>query len=318
MALDHQEIKKKHRSRFLLVGLLIIIVAGGSIIAFMIYMQNQQVPTSTTSTSLTSTGNIDAILKRIVLGRMYQQGSWVLPGETPTSVGQAIAKLDPTYVSGLIRLASTDTLSAQQIADYNTVRNIVLQTSPNAKFDVVLNANQYSSSQQIVSQMQAINSKIHVDIWFFDFFNVGYKSSPDTIEAAISYAHGQGQLISGNDFGDQVPPGSDFATITDNNFVLDLSQISSIKSTYGIPVVVHLNNNPQNGPSTESCVFITDYSTAQRQSYVTQLAQGQASGGYLFMYDVFFPQCPVGTAYDATQDGSMYQTIQNLMSTYNA
>src|SRR5438105_15948905 len=65
-----------------------------------------------------STGGVDlgggggpgtSPFQRIVLGRIYEQSQWTLRSassgaslETPDSVGQALARLRPTYVSGLL------------------------------------------------------------------------------------------------------------------------------------------------------------------------------------------------------------------------
>jgi len=295
----------------------VLIAAGAFAILYLRPMPHHVGNGGSTQTSLVIPSQI---LQRVVLARIYQGATWTLSGETPQSVGSAIAKLDPTYVSGLIRLASTDTLSQQQSNDYKTIRSIVLQTSPTAKFDVVLNAQQYSTPDQMLSQMRDINSKIHVDLWFFDFYYEGYSFSPQTIEAAIGYAHSQGQYVGGNVWGKNIPPGSDFVATDDgvpSQFSLDLERVATLTTDYGIPVLVHLNNNPQNGPSTESCVFMNDWSESQRASYVTSLAQGQGSGGYRYMYNVFFPECPAGVAYDSLTDGSMFSTLTSLMSTYN-
>ena len=264
--------------------------------------------------------------QRIVLARMYQQGDWSIPGVSSQQVASALAALRPTYVSGLIRVAINTSLTQQMISDFNTVRDAVLAVSPNAKFDVELNAEDYSSASQVVGKMQSINQQIHIDIWFFDYYQQGYQAAPQAFAAAVAYAHSQGQLIGGNVGNDVTlpygnltyPQGSDFVAVPDNNFAVSSERIAQLRSqNASIPIFVHINNNPQIGPTAESCVFINNYSYGQRSAYQTSLAEGQSQLGYSYMYAAFFPECPARTSYNFLADGSMQQVIVDLLATYN-
>jgi hypothetical protein len=289
--------------------------------------QTSTVSTSSTSSSATTTASsshsesFSSIFQRVVVARVYQGSNWTLSGQTPTTVGRAIAGLNPTYVQGLFYLGSKFNLTQQQVSAYETIREIVLQSSPTARFDVELDALQYNTTAQVVSKMRTINSQLHPDIWFFDYYQPGYLKSPTTIGAAVAFAHSQGQYVGGNVGAGAnkttAPLGSDFLSLGDNNFTLSLSQISSLRMAYGVPILVHLNSNPQFGPTTESCVFIDQWTEGQRASYVTTLASGQGQGGYVYMYNVFYPECPARVAYDSLTDGSMYSTLSLLVLRYN-
>jgi hypothetical protein len=104
-------------------------------------------------------------------------------------------------------------------------------------------------------------------------------------------------------------------------YSLNQSQVQSLMAT-GVPVLAHLNSNPQNGSTTESCTFIQTWNEPMRAQYVSGQAGDQASWGYKYMYGVFYPLCPGAISYDANLDtapggGTMLDAIRQLMATYN-
>jgi hypothetical protein len=274
-------------------------------------------PTVPTSTATRSPVTLSVVLSRIVVARVYQNGNKVV-SESIQKIAETLAGLDPSYVSGLVRENGSIGLPQYEINAFNTIRSVVLQTSPNCRFDIVLNAEDYSTPEAIQLQMSSIDSQIHPDIWFFDFLSPETKSNPQVVQAAVQYAHSHKELITGNIWdSNYVPPGLDFISTDDQNFQFRTQLLESFSQQYqNIPVALHLNNNPQNGPSTESCVFMNDYSTQQRFEYIKDLAANQTRYHYLFMYPIFFPQCPL-TAYDILNDDNMLQMMLQLMNTYN-
>jgi hypothetical protein len=276
---------------------------------------------TTSTTSSTSTGG-SSLFSRVVLARAYQQHNWTLPGVTVTQVANTLASLGPTYVSGLIRLDGQLHLTTKMIQNYNLIRNAVLSKSPNAKFDFTLNPVEYNNSQQLITKMAGINALIHVDIWFFDFYDQAYNTNSTMVTAAIQYAHSHGQLIGGNvgqaRSESPFPPGSDFVAAPDSNFSVPLHTLKVVRQQSAtIPILVHINNNPQQGPTTESCVYINGYTYQQRVKYETGMAKNQTTYGFTFMYNVFFPQCPSNISYNVLADGSMLQVVQTLLNKYN-
>lgn len=261
-----------------------------------------------------------SVAERVVLGRVYQ-GSYAartIPDSNST-VAQAFAGLDPSWVSGLFYLQPGAHLKRKQIAVYNAVRNAVLAVNPNAKFGVVISARLYKSPAQVLRDMKNISCAIPVDIWFFDFYTNVFKKRPNVFSPkVIKYAHEHGQYIGGNQFGGfKVPPGTDFLAINDGKFQLDIAKLKALESENKFPFLVHLDNNPQNGSADESCIFKDDLTEMQRASYVTSLAAEQQGGLYKYMYNLFFPECPINRAYDAYRDYPMYTTLRHLMNDYN-
>jgi hypothetical protein len=285
------------------------------------------------------------IFSRPVLSRGYEQNNWVLTNsggtgdrETAAAVGAALAALKPTYVSGLIYLENITTVSQTMIDDWSTIRAAVLAQNPNAKFDVEISLNPappapnepFASPAALVAKMTTVDSELHPDAWWFDFYSNEEDAAPDVIAAAVSYAHSHGQLVGGNVFGGKVPPGSDAVAFVDDpvsgsQFGFDFSrtEVASLKSSSPSTVLIgHLQSNAQNGPTTESCVYINQWNESQRLSYLTYWASQQSSVGFTFMYPVFYPLCPGGYAFDPLQDpsadgGTLYGSLQTLMNQYN-
>ncbi len=260
-------------------------------------------------------------ISRIAQARVYQQRQWTLlvqdqsqPSETPTTVGQALASLTPTWVAGLIRVSAGQPLTQDQIDAFNTIRSLVLAVNPDCKFDIVLNAAQYTGPNDIVNQMKAINAQVPVDIWYLEKFYETYRDQRTMIDAAITYAHSQGQPIGGDALLNQMPPHADFAVVETQNFSLDARQIDRLIKKYHIPVIAHLDDETN---ATEARTFITKYDTAQRIGYITRLAKNQKSWKYRLMYPIFYPLYPAGEAYDSLQDDSILGLILSLMQDYN-
>ncbi len=261
---------------------------------------------------------ISSMMQRVVLARVYDQRQWALSNETPTSVGIALAKLNATYVSQLIRLARSTTITLQMISNYDTIRNLVRAVNPNAKFDVVLNAKEYNTSVALIDRMKSINDALHVDGFYFDFYHPGFKLYPQVIEDGIAFAHNHNEFVGGDIFGGtSIPPGTDFIVCCQSNFTTDTHRLAIFRATYpNIPIELHLGNNPQ--PTSESCRFINNYTTAQRISYVASLAVNQSVWGYAFGYPVFFPACPSNVSYDSRHDGLMLFKIGELIERFNS
>jgi len=266
-------------------------------------------------------------LSRIAYARAYQYGQFTVPGQTPESIGKALAELDPTWVLGLSRVRAHDTPSSAELEGFETIRDTVRAKSPDAEFGLELNALEYKTPDDVEDKMGELRDAYDIHGWFFDFFTPAYDKNPDVVNAAISDAHEHGEWIGGNTFGwskdpshPVVPPQSDYLAVSDDNFKLDLPAVRQLAEH--VPIVFHFRNNPAN-PRSEGCIYIDKYTTAEREAYVTRRASEQAKYDFHFAYPVFFPTCfPQGKAhdvesFDAITDGSMLSTIERLMQKYN-
>lgn len=265
---------------------------------------------------------------RIAYARAYQNGKPTIPKEAPASIGQAIARLEPTWVTGLMRLRIKDTPSDADVAGYNKIREAVRAKSPDAEFGVELNALDYTTTEAVQDKMREVRGTIDNEGWFFDFFTPAYDKRPEVVRAAIAEAHDNGEWIGGNTFGwskdpenPVLPPGSDFLGVSDDNFKLDLPAVRKLAEH--VPVVFHLRNNPGN-PGSEGCVYSNRYTTAQREAYVRRRAREQKGAHFHFAYPVFFPTCLASrhaahdiVSFNSIRDGTMLRTLEKLMHKYN-
>jgi hypothetical protein len=261
---------------------------------------------------------------RIVAARAYQHGTWVVPGETPDTVGKALAALKPTLVSGLIRYEPNEQVSDHEVDAWNKIRARVVAAVPDAHFGVELNGLSYKTPQQVSEQMAEIRSKLDNNGWFFDFFTTAYERRPEIMKAAIESAHEHGEWVGGNVFGlghdPEIPPGSDYLAAQDSgDFRLNLAAVARLAKR--IPVAVHLGNSPGD-PESSGCRFIKELETAERETYVTKRAKQQRPNDFRFAYPVAFPECdfqpPKGLiAFNAIKDGTMLPTIKRLLDRYD-
>lgn len=262
---------------------------------------------------------------RIASVRAYQGGAWTLPGETAASVGAALARLQPTYVSSLIRFQAGEKVTNKEVTAWNTVRDAVRAVVPEAKFAIELNGLEYPSAAKVEAMMARVRGRFDNDGWLFDFYTPAAKKYPKAMEAAVQSAHDNGEYLGGNAFGIAkkvaIPAGTDYLAVQAFHFKIDLNAVRRLAKR--VPVFFHLGNSPGIA-SSDGCVFIQKFSTAKRQAYVRKRAGQQAKYDFRFAYPVFFPECqrkrntqhPELYSYNASKDGPMLDTIDQLMDRY--
>ncbi len=295
-------------------------------------------------------GELAGAFGRVVLGRIFQHADWLVPAadtyradqyKTPRErhvayVCDTYAALDPTYVSGLIRLDADEDLSDDQVLTYNAIRRCIRSKANHpVRFDVVLNAEHYADpaayptagkgADALRARLQNLEKRLAPDLYFFDFYTVPFHDKDDTewnegaIVAGIAWIHAHKRLVGGNVWGNTVPKGTDFAAI-DDSAGLDRTR-EQAKALRGVPLLMHIQNDPQS-PKSAGLAFL--HATPQeRESLVTKEAGLERQVGFAYMFPVFFPLQFVENddkdkatkkkmvAYDARQDGSMYAHIKS-------
>lgn len=277
-----------------------------------------------------------ATFYRSVMARMYSFNVWSLPStETPTTVGNAIASMNASFVSGLIRLEAGAVVSSQMLADYGTVRGIVLAANPHAKFDIWFRADKlnYDPAQMIAQMQGVINSGMQVDAFSFDSLN---NVPAAALQAIIQFAHSNGRMIGGPCFVGcagldyitspnitVIPNGfsitDPFASIYINNTAM------AEQAKFGIPIMLGLPNGgiPVDSGTPSNTFhrdFVLNFTDTQRSNIIKSLAEQQAANYYGFTYPVFFPVGQVGPPslyWDSPHDGNMLQLMVGLAATYN-
>lgn len=295
-------------------------------------------------------------LERVVLGRLYQNGHWMLPaadtyGADHTAdtidrriayVCDALVKLEPTYVSGLIRLAWDDVVTDDMKRIFNGVRQCVRsQVDHPVKFDVVLNAKHFSEprssadnpangvsskqegSDRIKERLRTATRELAPDIWFFDFYTVPFNQTsesyfPGAIRDGIDWIHHDGKKVGGNAWGNNVPDDTDLIAVPlIGGFEGRTDEIAKLQAQ--APTLVHIRNDPQvcDSEGLERFRYLPD----RRKSVLENHASKQADLNVGYMYPLFFPlsataECaPPNTpqvAYDAVADGAL-QTIRDSL-----
>jgi hypothetical protein len=285
------------------------------------------------------------VFARALISRAYEQQRWVMRDpngganrQDASSAAAALAGLRPSYISGLVYLQNGTVVTQGMADDFRTIRAAARAANPDVRIDVEISLNPsppppklpFASADALVAQMAVVDCQLHPDAWIFDFYSNAQQVHPDWIVAAIGYAHAHGQLVGGNVFGGQVPPGSDFVAFVDKavagssfGFDFNLAEVESLRrSSPSTLLVGHLQSNPQNGPTTESCVYSNDWDQPTRAAYLRHWASSQQDVGFRFFYPVFYPLCPGAIAFDSTLDlgpfgSSLYDRIGHLMSTFN-
>jgi hypothetical protein len=260
---------------------------------------------------------------RIVDARVMQGGAWVLPGETPATVGEQLATLRPSYVSSLLRFESGEPITPREITVWKTIRDRVRQDNPDTRFAIELNALEYATPDAIKAMMSKVRDAFDNDGWLLDFYTPAAAKHPDAMAAAIVEAHEHGEFLGGNAFGiskdPTIPDGTDYIAVQDTDFHIDLDDVRALGER-GVPVFFHMGNAP-GLPNSSGCRFIKELDTKDRIRYVSQRSRQQSQFKFRFGYPIFFPECNIhgpGTlvAYNAPKDEPMVREVQRLMDRF--
>jgi hypothetical protein len=297
-----------------LVGLLALVLFAGAAAAQARHRAGPVKPGAATPLNV----EIEPTFLRTVHARIFDEGTWTAGAETPEAIAREIASLRPTLVSGLLRLTGDDP-AEPEVKAWDTVRRIIRERHPDCRFDVVLDARQFPTDKAIVASMTAINTRLHPDQWFFEFFNAAGRAHPAAVAAAIHYAHAHNQPIGGDVSGSVVPDGTDYAAVSDaNGFEKMAGEARKLRRKYRIPVLAHLHGDAEKPDRDGNEDWVQAKSPEQREQYLAELAEGQPENGYRLMWPVLFPEFPARHAYVAYRDGGMWQAMTGLLDKYSA
>jgi hypothetical protein len=262
---------------------------------------------------------------RIAMARFYQHSRSAVPkSEIPRKVDE-LAQVNPTYVSGLVRLDPTDNLTDDHLAAYRTLH----EKMPKVKYDIVLNAEQYKGQngwERLRGRMQDINGGFEKaglpipDAIFFDFYSQG---DVDVMEKAAKWAQGQkpSQKIGGTFWAvNGVPAGTDFLVLDDHDG-LDrmVNQSKQIRKQYGnrFAVLAHVENNPgkPKGTGDDGKNLGLDWVQGKLDpnQYIKKQKSKQNEGGFRVMYPVHFPLKQSLDAWDPDSAPGYLSLVAKLM-----
>lgn len=266
-------------------------------------------------------------MSRIVHTRVWHTRLRPARNTNARRLGRSIASLNPTWVTGALRYARNQYPKRREIKAWKEIRRVVHMTSPGAKFDVVLNAEQYRTPRAIRTTMRRLRAKLGPEGWFFDFLSTAFRRHPRMVKAAINSAHGHGEFIGGNVFGlssrRPLPARADFWAVQDHVFNLNLPAVRRLAKRN--PILYHLQNKPHDQRS-GGCRFIERLNTHRRRRLIKRRARQQAKYGFRVSYPVLYPECmharPRGPgtflySYNAFRDPSVAREIRRMLDRYD-
>jgi len=260
-----------------------------------------------------------SIFQRVIQARIFHAGTWTLAGtaQTPANVARTIASMQPSFVTGLLRLSDHGDLSNAEEEGFLAVRSAVRSANKSCRFDIVINAGIENSGDTVIRHLREVNVRIHPDAWTFYVQPDDNTLSPEVFDQGISYAHSCGQMVGYDGPLSLIPEGVDFIVVRAWDLKLSRKVIDQLRSKQHIPLIVELPTTFGNRDQPEIETYVNDMNTGERISVVTRLAQDQGDWGYRFAYPIIYPLHPARQAFDATKDNILLVTIRALMARFD-
>jgi len=296
--------------------------AGGAKQRVMTNQTPQQLEAEHLNQPLTSAelkASTRVIFQRVIQARIYHAGTWTLAGtsQTPANVARTLASLQPSFVTGLLRLSDHGELSNAEEEGFLAVRSAVRSASKSCRFDIVINAGNETSGDTFIRHLREVNVRIHPDAWTFYVQPDDNSLSPDVFDQGIAFAHSCGQMVGYDGPLSLIPEGVDFIVVRAWDLKLNRKVIDQLRSRHHVPLIVELPTTFGTRDQPEIETYVNDMNSGERVSVVTRLAQDQGEWGYRFAYPIIYPLHPAKQAFDATKDNILLVTIRALMARFN-
>ena len=263
--------------------------------------------------------SIKSIFLRIVQARIYHAGDWTLTdnSQTPVTAARTIASLQPTFVTGLVRVSNDLKLSNAEAEAFKSVRSAVLAIAPTCRFDAVLNLGVISSGDHLVGRLKELNFRIQPDAWTFHVARNTQALVPEVFEEGIAYAHSCGQMVGYDGPLSLVPEGVDFIVVRAWGMTVDAEDLAVLRAKHRVPLIVQLPTTSSAGQPEEVAAFSKNMGTKERSELLTELAANQSDLGYRLAYPVYYPVDASHRAFDVTKDNTLLVTIRSLLARYD-
>lgn len=259
------------------------------------------------------------IFHRVVQARIFHAGDWTLKGsaQTPVTVGRTLAALQPTFLTGILRISNEGTLSPVEAEAYETIRKAILASNKSCRFDVVMNIRGVTSGEELAARIREISGRIHPDAWTFYLSPATDVVVPSVFTQGIATAHALGEMVGYDGPLSLIPEGVDFIVVRAWDLTVNRKTIDLLRAEHHLPVIVELPTSFGDKPSRGAVRYADSMESTERAAILTSLAENQNSWGYRFAYPVFYPLHPARTAFDTTKDGTLLVTIRALMAQFN-
>jgi hypothetical protein len=259
------------------------------------------------------------IFQRVIQARLFHSGFWTLQGssQTPVTATRTIASLQPSFVTGILRVPDRGELSNAEVEGYDAMRNEIRKGGKACRFDLVINAGAQESEEMIVRRMHEITVRVHPDAWTFYVGPDDTSVYPGVFAEGIAYAHSLGQMAGYDGPLSLIPEGVDYIVVRAWNLKVNRKQLDLLRAKQRVPIVVEIPSTFGMKSSPEVSTYIREMKSSERSETLTRLAENQGSWGYHFAYPVFYPLYPARQAFDATKDNLLLVTIRSLLARFN-
>lgn len=279
----------------------------------------QEGPINRPLSSLALKASAKSIFLRIVQARIYHAGDWTLTdnSQTPVTAARTIASLQPTFVTGLLRISNDMKVTNAEVEAFKAVRSAVLAVNKTCRFDAVLNLGEIRSGDRMVERLKELNSRIQPDAWTFHVTRNTQSLVPEVFEEGIAYAHSCGQMVGYDGPLSLVPEGVDFIVVRAWGMKVDAGDLEVLRSKHRVPVIVQLPTSTSSGEPLEVASYSKSMSTKERSELLSELAANQSELGYRLAYPVYYPVDASHRAFDVTKDNTLLVTIRALLARYD-
>jgi hypothetical protein len=259
------------------------------------------------------------IFQRVVQARLFHAGTWTLEGtsQTPVTVSRTLASLQPSFITGLLRLPDHGPLSNAETEAYATVRSAVLAANKSCRFDVLINAGAEHSGETFARRMKECSVLIHPDAWTFYVAPDTVSLAPEVLAEGIASAHEAGQMVGYDGPLSMIPKGVDYIVVRAWELKINRRQIDLLRAKQHVPLIVELPTTFGDKNPAEVISYVEEMDSSDRAALITQLAEDQSSWGYHLAYPVFYPLYPARHAFDTTKDNILLVSIRALLAKFN-
>lgn len=233
------------------------------------------------------------------------------------SLARTISSLQPTFVSGILKISEPGTLHSFAVDAFQWTRNEVLAANPHCRFDVEINVSNYATAAELIESLQEVASKVAPDAVLMVVSKSNEIVSPTAVAKGIEFAHAHHQLVGYEGPLSMIPDGVDFLVMRTETAELHREQIALLRAKHHLPLLLEASFLTQEKDASSLNMPLTQSASAKEASLLTRLAEGQNGFGYHFMYPIAFPAAHGEKIFDKASDRSLLVMMRALMARYN-
>ena len=249
-------------------------------------------------------------LDRTIHACLYRDNRWLLPEQPEYPVGQALASLAPTFVTGAMRVTADATPDRQTAINWAGLRRAVRGRTNDTAFDIVLDLRQYDRPNALAAHMAAVAALLDAEAWTLLGCAEAARRRPELLRAAIDEAHRQGRAVGALTEDGRAPAaGLEYLLVPyEHGGRLPVRRVAG-SGKAGPPVIV-VAGSAQGPPGSG---FAREITPAQRRIMVMRAAKAQKNGLFL-AYPVFGPMAGPDQAYNSLRDEFMFDTVRRWLA----